>query len=130
MIYVRKIDPKNVSPEDHALISDWLSKDKEHQALGISPKQFFEPDTELAIIHDEDGPRMIVRFHKALRVAVQFNPDTPFKNAKIGREVTNWFKTLAKNMNAKEVITRPGGKAIRFVEKLGFKNFVGKFIGI
>jgi len=126
MIYVRKIDEE----KDRLLIANWLANDPEHQALGIKVEDFFESGTEAAIVFDDNGPRMIIRFHKALRAAVQFNPETPLANARIGKDVREWFENLAVDMGAKEVIIRPGGKAVRFTERLGFENFDGKFIKV
>lgn len=125
MIYVKKITKD--SPEA-ALAIEWLQNDEYHQSIGLKPEQIW--DGEVALVYDEDGPIMAVRFQKALRAAVQFNPGTRLRNAKAGVEVAEWFQQLAADTGCSEVIVRPGGKAIRFVERLGFKDFVGKVLGV
>src|SRR5579885_2207377 len=113
MIYVKKYERE----KDADLVSSWLANDPVHTELGITPADLDEG--EVAIIHDENGPVMAVRFQKALRVAIQFNPKTPYRSAKVAKEVVQWFKDLAKNGKFSEVIIRPGGKAKSFAEKLG-----------
>jgi hypothetical protein len=108
----------------------WCAKDPVHSANGITWADVTEKDTEAAVVYDEQGPISIVRFHKALRVAMQFNPDASYRVAKTADETVDWFGVLARSMGMKEVIIRPGGKAVRFAEKLGFKDFIGKFIGV
>jgi multidrug efflux pump subunit AcrB len=125
MIYVKKIEKTD---PDAVLAIEWLLNDPYHQKLGITPEEMF--DGEVALIHDEDGPIMVVRFQKALRVAIQFNPKTRLRNAKAGAEVVKWFQQIAKQTECDEVIVRPGGKAVQFADKLGFRNFVGKVLGV
>jgi len=126
MIYVKKLTKETDLP----LVADWMSKDSYHADLGIKPEDAFEDGTETALICDEEGPIMVARFHKALRAAVQFNPETRLRNARAGKEVAEWFQQLAKKQGAKEVIIRPGGKAVKFTEKLGFREFTGKVLGV
>jgi len=125
MIYVKKITKD--SPEA-AIAIEWLQNDSFHRHLGITPKDLFQG--EVAMVYDEEGPIQAVRFQKALRAAVQFNPKTKLRNARAGAEVAKWLQQLAKDSGCSEVIVRPGGKAIRFVERLGFKDFVGKVLGV
>lgn len=125
MIYVKKITKD--SPEA-ALAIEWLQNDTFHRDLCITTDDLF--DGEVALVYDDDGPIMAVRFQKALRAAVQFNPKTRLRSARAGAEVTKWFQQLAADSGCSEVIVRPGGKAIRFVERLGFKDFVGKVLGV
>ena len=123
MIYVRKV---NKTDPEAALAVEWLKNDEYHQSLGLTPEQIW--DGEVALVYDEDGPIMAVRFQKALRAAVQFNPSTRLRNAKAGMEVAKWFQKLAADSGCYEVIVRPGGKAVRFTERLGFKDFQGKVL--
>jgi hypothetical protein len=125
MILVRKITKD--SPEA-ALAIEWLKSDEYHQSIGLTPEQIW--DGEVALVYDEEGPIMAIRFQRALRAAVQFNPRTHLRNAKAGSEVRDWFKQLAANSECSEVIVRAGGRAKPFVERLGFKEFVGQFISI
>lgn len=116
--------------EDAAKIREWLAKDAVHQANGITEDDIFAEDTETIMIHDGSGPLMAVRLHRALRVAIQFAPNSRIRTAKVGSEVVEWFKSLAQAGKFKEIIVRPGGKADKFAEKLGFKSFIGRFIGV
>jgi hypothetical protein len=81
---------------------------------------------------DEDGIILtVVRYHAALRAAMQFNPDATYRIAKHGKELKELLENKAKSIGAKEVIIRPGGKAVRFTEKLGFEDFSGsKIVGV
>lgn len=123
MISVRKV---NSTDAEAAFIEEWLANDPEHQKIGIKPKDIW--DGEVALIYDEEGPIMAVRFQKALRVAIQFNPNTRLRNARAGHEVTNWFKKIAAESGCKEVVIRAGGKAVNFAKRLGFMDFLGQFI--
>lgn len=127
MIYVKKLEKDG--PES-SMISEWISKDSVHSANGITIDDVFEDDTEAALICDEQGPLIVARFHKSLRVAMQFRPEARLRIAKIGPEVTRWLQSVAKESKCKEVIIRPGGKADRFTAKLGFKEFIGRFLGV
>lgn len=127
MIYVKTV--KATDPEAE-MIADWLANDPDHQKSGITMEEVFAEGTEAALIYDENGPIMAARFHKALRVAVQFNPKTRLRNARAGKEVAEWFRQLAVGTKCKEVIVRPGGKARKFVKKLGFKSFIGRFLSV
>ena len=127
MIYVKKL--QRTDPEAN-LVAEWLKNDAFHQQLGITMDEVFDPNSEVALIFDENGPVMAVRFQQALRVAIQFNPDTPYRSAKVAREVVQWFKDLAKKSGKTEVVIRAGGKAAKFAEKLGFKEFIGQFIEV
>ena len=127
MISAKKIE--KTDPEA-SLVAEWLKNDAFHQQAGISEEEIWEPNSEVALISDERGPIMAVRFQTAVRVAIQFNPETPYRNAKAGRAVVAWFEKLARQKKATEVIIRPGGKAEKFSEKLGFRSFLGKFIKV
>jgi hypothetical protein len=123
MIYVRKV---NKTDPEGRIAEEWLANDPEHQKLGITPEQIW--DGEVALIYDEDGPIYAIRFQKALRVAVQFNPRTKLRNARAGKEVAEWLQGLARNSNCSEVIVRAGGRAAKFVKRLGFSDFVGQYL--
>jgi len=125
MIFVKKI--QKTDPEA-SLVAEWLKNDAFHQQVGITEDQIWEPNSQVALIYDENGPVMAARFQKALRVAVQFNPKTPLRNAKVGAEVRDWFKEIGRKNGCTEVIVKPGGKAKKFTEKLGFEPFDGKFV--
>lgn len=125
MIRVQKVT--KTDPEA-ALVVEWLLKDEYHKSLGLKPEQIW--DGEVALVHDEEGPIMAVRFQKALRAAVQFNPETRLRNARAGIEVAAWFQELAGKQGCKEVIVRAGGKAVNFVKRLGFMDFIGQYLGV
>jgi hypothetical protein len=125
MIYVRKV---NKEDPEAKIVEEWLANDSEHQKLGITPDQIW--DGEVALIYDEDGPIMAVRFQKSLRVAIQFNPRTKLRNARAGKEVTEWFKSLARQGNCSEVIVRAGGRAKKFAARLGFMDFIGQYLKV
>jgi hypothetical protein len=125
MIYVKKLTRND---PDTAEVEKWLAEDEFHQSQGIKIDDLFADGTEAAIIYDEQGPIQAVRFHRALRAASQFNPSARLRNARAGAEVARWFQTLAHESGCIEVIIRPGGKAIRFTEKLGFLPFIGKYL--
>lgn len=127
MIYVKKLSRED---PDTKLVEDWLKQDEFHQSQGITIEDLFAPNTEAAIIYDEQGPIQAVRFHKSLRAASQFNPKARIRNARVGAEVAAWFQKLAKESGCTEVIIRPGGKAVNFTERLGFLPFIGKFLGV
>lgn len=118
-----------VLPTDESLVSDWLARDEIHRSLDYTWDHLLEKDTTSAIVFDEsDIPLLAVRFHKAIRVGMQFNVDQPYRVAKHMREVVAAMQEYAKQNNAKEIIIRPGGKAIRLAEDLGFKDFTGSKI--
>lgn len=73
---------------------------------------------------------MVCRAHDALRIAFQFDSAHPYRTAKCAKEVVSWFTEMAKDRGALEIIARPGGPARKFTEKLGFKEFIGKFLRI
>jgi len=125
MIYSRKLHRE----KDLPLVANWLANDSEHQKLGITVEDFFEPNTEAALIFDDDGPLMVFRVHKALRVAIQFNPETRLRSARVMEEVVNWMKQLAVEGKAKEVIIRPGGRAEK-LSRRWFQDFVGKYVKV
>lgn len=125
MIYVKKIQKTD---PDARLVAEWLKNDVFHQQIGITEDQIWEPTSEVALICDENGPLMAARFQKALRVAIQFNPKTPYRSAKIAKEVVDWLKEIGRKSGCTEVVVRPGGKAKKFTEKLGFEPFDGKFV--
>jgi len=118
-------------PIDEVLVSEWLSQDVVHSANGIKWADVTAPGTYAEVISDEDGVIItIVRYHAALRVAMQFNPNATYRVAKHGKELADMLKQRARGIGAKEVIIRPGGKAVRFADKLGFIDFTGsKIVG-
>jgi hypothetical protein len=124
------ISAKPISPDDREFFDACLSKDELHKSLGISFSDLETANTESFLISDESGPLMTVRLHNALRVAIQFNPGTTYRSAKAANAVIEWFKGIARERKCNEVIIRPGGGAAKFAEKLGFLDFVGKFIGV
>jgi hypothetical protein len=125
MIRVKKITKD--SP-DAALVLDWLKNDEYHQSIGITPEQIW--DGEVALVYDEEGPVMAIRFQRALRAAVQFNPRTKLRNARAGKEVSEWLQSLARQSHCSEVIVRAGGRAKPFVKRLGFQEFDGQFLKV
>jgi hypothetical protein len=125
MIYVKKLTRND---PDTAEVEKWLAEDEFHQSQGITIEDLFTDKSEAAIIYDEQGPIQAVRFHLALRAASQFNPRARLRNARVGKEVAKWFQKLARERGCNEVVIRPGGKAIRFTEKLGFLPFIGKYL--
>jgi anthranilate/para-aminobenzoate synthase component II len=124
MTFVRKFDKE----KDLPVVSEWLANDPEHQALGITINDFLEDGTEIAMVYDDNGPLMAIRFHKALRAAVQFNPKTRLRNARVIKEVADWITELAKENDMKEVIVRPGPKPAKLIKnKCKFQDFNGMF---
>ena len=121
-----------LKPEDETLVSDWLARDPVHLLNGIKWADIIAPNTYAEIVMDEDGIILeVIRYHIALRVAMQFNPDEPYRIAKHSKEVVEALKQKTRELNAKELIIRPGGKAVHFAEKLGFEDFTGsKVIGV
>jgi|SRR5208337_4539313 len=119
---------RKANEADTPMLEQWLAKDEAHQAIGLKIEDFTAPNTELYIVEDGIGPVMAVRIHMALRAGIQFNPDTPYRNAKASTWVKGCLEDTAKNRKAKEVIVRPGGKAQRMCERLGFKHFIGLFL--
>lgn len=125
-----QLKPLKQGDPEAGLTEEWLANDALHQELGITPEDLYESGTELVMISDEQGPIIAVRFHKALRVAMQFRPNSRIRIAKAGKEVVQKLKELAKAVNCNELIIRPGGRAKNFSRKLGFKQFIGKFINL
>jgi hypothetical protein len=119
-----------ISEPQEEFFNACLNRDDIHKSLGISSKDLTEEGTESYLISDEHGPLMTVRLHSALRVAIQFDRDATYRSAKVAKEVVSWFSDIAKKRGAKEVIIRPGGGAVPFSERLGFRDFIGKFIQI
>ena len=120
-----------LTKQDRPLFEKWLEKDELHKQLGITWDNLGEWGTTSYVVLDDDGePLIFVRIHTAMRVAMQFNPDRPYKTAKIAKEVVEWLQNLADDKGAREVIIRPGGKAEAFAEKLGFRTFTAKFIEV
>jgi hypothetical protein len=117
LIFVKNI--KRDDPEA-AMVAEWISEDPVHNVNGLTIEDAFEPGSEVVLISDEAGPVMAVRFQKALRVAIQFKPESRIRIAKAGAEVTEFFKTIAPQVGCREVIVNPGGKSVRFAERLGF----------
>lgn len=119
-------------PEDEPLVSKWLEQDEVHRAAGIKWEDVTAPGTYTEIVSDEDGVILtVIRYHAALRIAMQFNPDATYRVAKHSKEIVDMMKQRARDIGAKEVIIRPGGKAVRFADKLGFVDFTGsKIVGV
>lgn len=117
---IQRTDP------EAALVAEWLKNDAFHQQVGIQESEIWEPNSEVHLISDENGPVMAVRLQTALRVAIQFNPETPYRNAKVAQDVVDWFKGVGQQKKCTEIIIRPGGKAEKFSEKLQFEPFDGK----
>lgn len=122
---------RRVTEADEPWISDWIARDPTHVAAGITFKDVMEEGTEAFVISDPSGfPLMVARYHLAFRVAMQFNPEAKFRVAKYAPEVMRGLQEEAKNRGANEIMIRPGGAARSFSERLGFKEFIGKFIGV
>lgn len=120
----RKLDPE----KDKELVSGWLERDETHKALSLKFSDVIADGTEAYLVLDGDVPLMVLRRHLAERLAIQYNPDTSYRNAKAADQVINWIGQKAKESGALEVIIRPGGKAIKFTERLGFSEFSGKYL--
>lgn len=118
--------------DDKPLVSKWLADDPFHSRAGITWDDVTAPGTYSEIVTDEDGVILtVIRYHAALRAAFQFNPDATYRIAKHGYDLKKLLEDKARNIGAKEVIIRPGGKAVRFTEKLGFEDFSGsKIVGV
>ena len=125
VIYVREIKKGD---EYNQVVASWLDKDDHHRATGRTIDELFSPGTQAALVYDEIGPLMAARFHRALRIAMQFDSEHPYRTAKVAKEVVKWFKELAKAGNFNEIIIRAGGPAIPFAKKLGFDDFDGQFL--
>jgi hypothetical protein len=123
---------RKITPEDEPLVSKWLEQDEVHKAAGLKWADVVAPNTYAELVLDDDGVILeVIRYHLALRVAMQFNPDASYRVAKHSKEVVDAIKIRAKALHAKEVIIRPGGKAVHFSDKLGFVDFTGgKVMGV
>lgn len=115
---------------DKPLIEDWISKDFHHSQTGRSWGDLVEPKTESYLLSANDFPLMAVRLHNALRVAIQFNPEHPYRSARHAKEIMIWLKERADKISATEMIIRPGGLAVNFAEHLGWEDFSGKFFKV
>lgn len=126
-----KLAWRRITELDKDWVSDWIARDATHVAAGITFKDVMEEGTEAFLISDLSGvPIMIVREHLALRIAIQFNPDTPFRSARHAPQILKALQSIAKSKGATEIIIRPGGKSVHFANKLGFKDFIGKFFRV
>lgn len=122
---------RRLTDADEPLVTSWLEQDELHQQLGLSFKNVVEPGTEAYLVCDDAGvPFITLRLSLALRVGMQFDPGSPFKSAKYAPEVIDWMKRAGALAGAKELIIRPGGKAVNFSTKLGFEDFIGKYMEI
>lgn len=120
-----------ITPEDEPLVSKWLEEDEIHRAIGIKWQDVIAPGTVANVVTDEHGVILtVVRYHLALRAAMQFNPEASYRIAKHGNELREMLRKSAEFVGAIEIIIRPGGDAVRFTEKLGFADFSGKYIGV
>ena len=117
------ISARPVTPEDERLFSQYLENDPLHQALGIKFSDLADGDSYL--ISDPAGPLLFARLQTALRAACQFNPATPYRTARHAGEVVSWLEEQARQRQCREIIIRPGAKAISFTGRLGFEDFSG-----
>lgn len=114
---------------DKQLTSKWLEKDEFHTAAGITLDDLFKSGTKaIMACDDKENPLIAIRAHLALRIAMQFNPDSPYRTAKVAKQVVEDLQKTAQDYGALEVIILPGGKAWNFAEKLGFRPFNGLYI--
>ena len=124
------VKPITKNDPEAQLVAEWLSKDALHVANGLTLNDAFADGTETVMVYDGEGPLIAVRFHKALRVAMQFRPESRIRIAKASGEILDWLKSLTKQVHCKELIIRPGGKADNFAKRLGFREFIGRFLGV
>ena len=117
------ISVRPVTPEDERLFSQYLENDPLHQSLGIKFSDLTDGDSFL--ISDTAGPLLFARLQTALRAACQFNPATPYRTAKHAQEVVQWLEEQARQRQCREIIIRPGSRAIALSESLGFEDFSG-----
>ena len=117
--------------EDREMFETWCAQDRVHTAAGITWADVTAPNSEAYVIYDKEGPIQIVRFQRALRVAIQFNLGAKDRNVETADYVTDWFKSVAKNAGMTEVIVKPGSSgASRLAERVGFTDFSGKVLGV
>jgi len=109
------------------MIAQWLENDPWHRSSGVTIDDAYAPGSELAILEDDAGPIMAVRLNLSLHVGIQFGP-TPYRNAKAGAALREWLKEIALKRGATEVFGLPGGRAVKFFEKLGWRDFKGKIL--
>lgn len=114
--------------EDEALFNSWLAGDPVHKMNGITFADLMADNTEAWLISDEHGPLLFLRTWTAFRAAIQFQPGAEYRTAKAAWEVVEKMTEMADGH--REIIIRPGGKAIPFSEKLGFVDFHGKHISV
>lgn len=101
MLHVKKLEKAD---PDSAVVEKWLAANAEFQKLGVEPSAaMFENDTELALICDDAGPILAVRFHRALRVIAQANPEAAERVEAAQKEVDTWVRRLAAESKCKEV---------------------------
>lgn len=115
---------------DRDFVTSWLSQDSLHQQLGLKFEDLLVPASESYIVSDSQGPLIAVRSQKALRIAMQFDPAHPYRTAAVAEEVVDWMRDKARKEGCAEIIIRPGGKAVKFAERLKFLEFVGKYIEV
>ena len=124
------ISVKKYEESDREWLQGLLDKDEFHKANELTMADALAPGTTGIVIADETGPLMFVRCHTALRVGFQFDAEHSYRTAKVAREVVEWMKGVTAGIGATELIAVPGGKAVNFVEKLGFEDFNGKCIKV
>ena len=116
-----------VTPEDESLFNTWRDQDETHVTLGLEFSDLIAPGGSAYLISDESGPLIFMRVWKALRFGMQFDPSASYRTASVAHEVVCKMEEMARNEEASEIIIRPGGKATKFAEKLGFQEFYGKY---
>lgn len=124
------ISKRRIVADDEAQFNEWLAKDDLHKSLGLTFADVQEPGTEAYLVSDASGPLMVVRRHRATRIAIQFDPSVPIRTARASKEILEWIKSLAREDDAIEIIIRPGSKAGKFADHLGFMEFNGQFMKI
>lgn len=122
---------EKIRPEHEKMVSEWIAGDAVHVAAGISWKDVIADRTESYLVSDESGcPLEVVRLCTAMRVALQFGPNT-YRVAKYAPNVMEWLQQKANERQAKEMIIRPGSpKVVHFVNRLGWSDFSGKVFEI
>jgi hypothetical protein len=75
---------------DRALFEQWMKSDPFHQHT--NPEAFLRPEgRQSAVLEDDEGPILFMRYEKVLRLNFQFNPERSRKNIKRTGDGLQWL---------------------------------------
>ena len=114
---------QHVRPEHWRLLEEWIAADPDHRGQTVAA--WLEPQggVQQLVAVDRSGPLMFIRCSNAMRLDIQFSPETRMRTALALKDGLPFLARMFRAQGYRELIYESGSpRLVDFLQRLGFRE--------